>query len=218
MNTSSVSTTMYQMMSAIFCMIVWISTIISAKMVKMPFMDDFSIPAGVLAYPLTFFLNALVTELFGPKKAKQMVYIALAMNLLNFGIIELAMILPASSEEEQTAFKAVLGSSGLRIFSSLLAYAAAQIVDIQLYAMIKKWTGPQFLWLRNNGSACVSQIVDTVIIDLVYLHWGLGMGMKEVMPIMIVSYAYKVIFSIASTPLFYVSVFLAIPIKQTRSL
>ncbi len=129
-----------------------------------------SIPAGLITYPLTFFLSDLVTEIFGAKQAKLMVYIALGMNLLSFGIIQIALFLPTSIEEEQTAFQAILGLGGLRIFSSLIAYIFTQIIDIQIYSLIKSRTGLRFLWLRNNGSACVSQIVDTVIIDMTYLY------------------------------------------------
>ena len=57
-------------------------------MVVLPYVD-FSIPAGLVTYPLTFLLSDLVTEFFGAKKANFMVYIALGMNLLSFGIIEL---------------------------------------------------------------------------------------------------------------------------------
>lgn len=200
--------TLYQLISATFCVVVVISNIISAKMVKLPYIEDFSIPAGLIIYPLTFLLSDLVTEIFGAKRAKLMVYIALAMNLLSFGIIELALILPGAIEEEQVAFRAVLGLSGLRIFSSLTAYLVAQIADIQLYALIKKWTGPRFLWLRNNGSTCASQMIDTILIDILYLYWGLAMGLNEVIPIMLFSYIYKALFSIVNTPLLYLSVFL----------
>lgn len=158
-------------------------------------------------------LSDLVTEIFGAKKAKLMVYIALAMSLLSFGMIQVALIFPGSSIDEQIAFQTVLGLSGLRIFSSLISYVTSQLVDIQLYALIKRWTGPNFLWVRNNGSTCASQIVDTAMIDLIFLWWGLGMPMVEVMPIMLFSYAYKAIFSVACTPLFYFLVFL---IRGTR--
>ena len=109
--------------------------------------------------------------------------------------------------DAQNAFSLVLGLSGLRIFSSLTAYTIAQLADIQLYALIKKWTGPRFLWLRNNGSTCISQMIDTVVVDIIFLYWGLNMGMEQVLPIMIFSYAYKALFSVAATPLFYFCVF-----------
>lgn len=197
----------YQMISASFCVIVVTSNILSAKMITLPFFA-LSIPAGLITYPLTFLLSDLVTEIFGAKRAKLMVYIALAMSLLSFGMIQIALLLPESGFDEQKAFQAVLGLSGLRIFSSLISYLTSQLVDIQLYAAIKKWTGPKFLWLRNNGSTCVSQIVDTVMIDLIFLWWGLGMTMTEVAPIMLFSYAYKAFSSVACTPIFYFLVFL----------
>lgn len=202
------STTLYQIISATFCVLVVMSNIISAKMVQLPFFQDFSIPAGLITYPFTFLLSDLVTEVFGAKKAKQMVYMALGLSLLSFGIIQFALILPASNLLEQNLFAAVLGLSGLRIFSSLTAYLISQLVDIQLYALIKKWTGQKWLWLRNNGSTCISQGVDTVVIDVIYLYLGLGMGWNEVLPIMAFSFAYKAFFSIANTPLFYLSVYL----------
>lgn len=200
--------TLYHILCASFCVIVVVSNIISAKMIKMPFLADFYLPAGLITYPLTFLLSDLVTEVYGAAKAKMMVYIALGMNLLSFGLLQLALSLPAKTSEEQLAFAAILGLSGLRIFSSLIAYLISQIVDIQLYALIKKWTGLKWLWLRNNGSTCASQLVDTVVIDLLFLYGGLKMGMDQVFPIMVFSYAYKAFFSIANTPFFYLLVFL----------
>lgn len=176
-------------------------------MVVLPY-AGFSIPAGLITYPFTFLLSDLVTEFFGARKAKLMVYNALGMSLLSFGIIELAVWLPTDVSGSQNAFQLVLGLSGLRIFSSLTAYAIAQLADIQLYAMIKKWTGPRFLWLRNNGSTCISQMIDTVAIDIIFLYWGLNMEMQQVLPIMIFSYTYKALFSFSSTPLFYLCVFI----------
>jgi uncharacterized integral membrane protein (TIGR00697 family) len=198
--------TLYQILGASFCVIVVLSNILSAKMVPLPW-THLVIPAGLIFYPVTFLLSDLVTEIYGAAKAKVMVYMALGMSLLSFGMIQLALLLPSSRIEEQRAFEAILGLSGLRIFSSLVSYLTSQVVDIQLYAAIKRWTGPTFLWLRNNGSTCASQIVDTVMIDLIFLWWGLGMPMADVMPIMLFSYAYKAFFSLACTPLFYLLVY-----------
>lgn len=203
----------YQIIVASFSVIVVLSNIISAKMVQLPYFA-FAIPAGLITYPLTFLLSDLVTEIFGAKKAAFMVYTALAMNLLGVVLIELAILMP--SADESLAFQAVLGLSGLRIFSSLISYLTSQLVDIQLYALIKKWTGSKHLWLRNNGSTWVSQIVDTVMIDIIYLWWGLGMLMGDIAPIMLFSFAYKAFFSVALTPLFYLLVY-TVRVKSKES-
>lgn len=199
---------LYQFISTAFCIIVIISNIISAKMVPLPYFEKFCIPAGLITYPLTFMLSDLVTEIFGAKSAKRMVYITLGMNILTFGILQIALSLPGQSVEEHANFQAVLGLSGLRIFSSLTAYSVAQLIDIQIYAMIKRWTGLRFLWMRANGSTWLSQFVDTVLIDIIFLYWGMNMQLIEVAPIMIFSILYKIFFSLATTPLFYLLVFM----------
>ena len=147
-----------------------------------------------------------------------MVFTAMAMSLLSFVIIELALWLPANSQNIQDEFENVFGLSRLRIFSSLTAYFLAQIVDIQLYALIKKWTGQRFIWLRNNASTCISQMVDTIAIDIIFLYWGLNMEFKQVVPIMIFSYLYKTLFSFLTTPLLYFCVFIIkkLYIKRNR--
>ncbi|MBS0625498.1 MAG: queuosine precursor transporter [Verrucomicrobia bacterium] len=195
----------YQAILASFCVIVVVSNILSAKLI--PFFG-FPIPAGLVTYPLTFLLSDLVTEIYGAKKAKMMVYLALGMSLLSFGMIQIGLALPGNNPESDRAFQTVLGLSGLRIFSSLASYLISQVVDIQLYAAIKRWTQDKHLWLRNNASTCVSQIVDTVSIDLLFLWWGLGIPMAEVVPVMVFSFAYKALFSVASTPIFYFLVYI----------
>lgn len=197
---------LYLGISTAFSLLIVLSNIISVKLVRVPYFQEFGIPAGLLTYPLTYLLANLVTEIYGTKEARCMVYMAIVMNLLSFGVIELARILPASQEEQQASFTAILGMSSLRIFCSITATAVAQIADIHLYSFIKRWTGSSYL-LRNNGAACTSLLVDTVILDLLYFYWGLGMEMQAVMPILCISYAYKILFSIANTPLYYLLLF-----------
>lgn len=199
--------TLYQTLCASFCVLVVVSNIISAKMIQLPFFDNFLIPAGLITYPFTFLLSDLTTEIYGAKKAKLIVYIALAMNLLTLGILQLSLMLPSHSPESEMAYQAILGLSGLRIFSSLVAYVMSQIADIQIYALIKRWTGLRFLWVRANGSTWVSQLLDTFIIDILFLYWGMGMSMAHVAPIMLFSFCYKAFFSVANTPFLYLCVY-----------
>lgn len=197
---------LYQIIATAFCVIVIISNIVSTKMVKLPFFKDFSIPAGLMAYPVAFLLSDLVTEIFGPKKARQMVYLTFAMSILSFLILQLTLSLPAADLEQAASFKRVFGLNGRIVFGSLLAYVVGQTIDIQLYASIRKWTGPRFLWLRNNGSTFTAQIFDTAIVNLIHLYFGLGMALHQVAGIILFSYVYKCSFSLVATPLYYFAV------------
>ena len=177
-------------------------------MIKLPFFQDFSIPAGLITYPLTFFISDLVTEVYGAKKAKEMVYLAFGMSVFAYLIIKIALILPSPTLENQNHFEEILGLNGVILMASLTAYIFSQMLDIQIYSLIKKWTGQNYLWIRNNGSTLIAQLVDTTIVNLIYLKGGAGMDMAQVLPIMAFSYTYKCSFSIAFTPLFYFLIFL----------
>ena len=198
----------YYLVNSIFCVVVIVSNIISPKMVKLPYFQDFSIPAGLITYPLTFFISDLVTEIYGAKKAKEMVYHAFGMSIVSYLIIKIALILPSSNAENQLYFEKILGLNGVILIASLTAYIFSQIIDIQLYALIRKWTGENYLWLRNNGATLIAQLVDTTIVNIIYLKMGAGMEMGQVFSIMIFSYVYKCAFSMAFTPLFYFFVFI----------
>lgn len=197
--------TLYTTIVAAFSVILVIANVISAKMVLIPYLN-LILPVGLIAYPLTFLLSDLVTEIFGQKLSKRMVFIALGMNLLSLGIIYVSLHLPGLNQDEDRVFAAIMGLSGLRIFASLTAYLISQVLDITLYAKIKSWTGTPLLWVRTNVSTCISQLVDTAVVDIIYLWWGLGMQMSEMMPIMLSSYAYKAVFSVLTTPIFYICV------------
>lgn len=196
---------MYSLLTIVFCIIVTLANLLSAKMVPL---GGLLLPVGLFFYPLTFLISDLVTEIYGAQKAKQIVYTTLAMQLIAFGMVQLALFLPAQSEEIERSFQAIFGLSSLRIFSSLSAYCVSQFIGIQLYALIRRWTGSQFLWLRANGSAGISQIIDTLLLDLLYLYGGLGIAFFDVFRIMLFTLGYKLLFSLALTPLFYFSVFL----------
>lgn len=195
---------LYFVIGAIFCVIVVISNMISAKLVILPYIG--LIPAGLVTYPLTFLLSDLVTEIYGQEKAKLMVYTAFGMSLLTLCMTEMAILLPTDNRNVQSAFELIFGLNSVRVFSSLTAYTISQVIDIRLYTWIKSITKGRYLWVRNNGSTCTSQLIDTVVVDILFLYWGLSMSMATLIPIMILSYGYKVFFSFITTPLFYLAV------------
>ena len=187
-------------------------------MVKVPFFEHFSVPAGLVTYPLTFFLCDFVTEVFGSEKAKKMVYHTFGMSLLAYLIIKVALLLPSSNLENQRHCEEVLGLNGIIVMASLSAYVVSQTLDIKLFTWIKKWTGPNFLWMRTNGSTLIAQLIDTAIVHLIHFKLGLGLEMAVILPMMAFAYFYKCSFSLVLTPLFYFFVFLFKKRPSVRSL
>lgn len=179
----------------LFSVIVVMSNLISTTLFSA---WGLSLPAGILLYPISLLITDLVTELYGTVKARQMIWIAFSMSLLSLGILEITFLLPGSD-----LLKQALGKNGWVVMGSLIAYLFGQMLDVKLYAAIKRWTGGRFLWLRNTGSMLISQLVDTFIVNWIYLYFGLGFAVETVLQVILFSYLFKAAFSVINIPLYY---------------
>jgi len=71
---------------------------------------------------------------------------------------------------------------------------------------LKKLTGGKKLWLRNNTSTIFSQLVDTIIVNSIFLYFGLNLGWDVILKIIIASYIFKILIAIFDTPFVYIGV------------
>jgi hypothetical protein len=136
---------------------------------------DWHIPmpvaVGVLPYPVTFLCTDFISELYGRRRANWVVFVGLLLNLWVVFILWLGGALPGSDSELYDGIQtAAFGAVG----ASMAAYVAAQFIDVQLFHFWKRITNGRHLWLRNNGSTVVSQLVDTVAVILI-THYYAGL-------------------------------------------
>jgi uncharacterized integral membrane protein (TIGR00697 family) len=95
-----------------------------------------------------------------------------------------------------------LGSQRM-ILASLTAFMVAQFVDIAVFHLLKRATHNRMLWLRATGSTAVSQLVDTLVINVV--AWTGILGIDTILNIIVSSYVLKVLIAIGLTPLVYLA-------------
>ncbi len=211
---------LYLVCVTLFTVIVILSNLITVKMVSVPWLTPYAIPCGLLTYPLTFLLGDLVTEIYGSAKAKFMVYLGFGASLVAHGIVLLALNMPAHPDwvfaynpyhlgdaaAQQKAFETIFGLNGIAVLSSLAAYGASQLLDINLFGFLKEVTKNKHLWLRNGGSTLISQLTDTLIVNVLLLYCGLKLELNLVIQISLVCYLFKMGFAICNIPLFYAAV------------
>ena len=127
---------------------------------------------GALPYPLTFLCTDLISEIWGEDKASQLVWVGLLLNGWIVLILWLGGVLPGVSgaTTESTFFEVRRLAFGA-VGASMVAYLAAQFTDVRLFHFWKRVSGGRALWLRNNGSTLVSQLVDTSAVVLIS-HFG----------------------------------------------
>ena len=169
----------------------------------------FEISVGILPYPLTFLITDLISEIYGRKKANQIVTAGIFASLFSMGIVLLANWVPAlpGSPVQDEVFSHVFALSPIAVFASMLAYLFAQYVDIGIYHFWKKLTNGKHLWLRNNFSTYLSQFIDTfTVVGLLcifkVLPWSMFYGL------VISGFIFKVIVAFLDTPFLYFFVYL----------
>ncbi len=169
----------------------------------------FVVSVGILPYPITFLITDLISEVFGKKKANQIVTAGIFASFFSMGIILLANQVPAipSSPIDDGTFSKVFALSPIAVFASMIAYLFAQYIDIAIYHFWKKLTKGRHLWLRNNCSTFLSQFIDTfVVVGLLcvfkILSWDLFFGL------VVSGFLFKVLIAFLDTPFLYFFVYL----------
>ena len=109
-------------------------------------------------------------------------------------------------KEIELAFSTVFSLPGTLILASMTAYLIAQLFDIKIFHLIKKMTNSKHLWLRNNISTMFSQLIDTIIVNSIFLGYGMGLETNVIIQIIIANYLVKLFFAAIDTPLVYLFV------------
>lgn len=162
--------------------------------------------AGNALYAGTFLVTDILSERYGKKSAQKAVGIGLSVTVLwVIGTQGTLHLIPNESDFIHPALEQVFGLVPRVAISSLIAYAISQSVDVALYHLIWKKSGnnKRFLWLRNNGSTCISQLVDTVVFTTL-AFWGVY-EMPVFVSILVTTYVLKFIVAISDTPFMYLA-------------
>ena len=169
----------------------------------------FEISVGILPYPITFLITDLISEVFGKKKANQVVTAGIFASVFSMGIIFVANYAPAipSSPIGDEIFTQVFGLSPLGVLASMLAYLFAQYIDISIYHFWKRITKGKLLWLRNNFSTFSSQLVDTVTVVGLLCIFGV-LPWDKFYGLVISGFLFKIFIAFLDTPLLYLFVYL----------
>jgi uncharacterized integral membrane protein (TIGR00697 family) len=183
------------------------------------------IAVGVLPYPVTFMCTDLISELFGEKKARDMVWVGLLLNVWVIFLLWLGGVLPGFEPVTASGLPQLDAAGRLPVFfeirdlafgavaASMLAYLVAQFCDVRLFHFWKGLTRGRHLWLRNNASTMVSQMVDTTAVILVTHFYAAALPIAadqplwpQLMTFIISGYVFKLIVAAADTGPIYLAV------------
>ena len=153
------------------------------------------VAVGVLPYPVTFMCTDLISELYGEEKARDMVWVGLLLNVWVVFLLWLVSELPGTGVDPATGAPLIDAAGREPVFfeiknlafgavaASMIAYLAAQFCDVRIFHMMKRLTKGRHLWLRNNVSTMISQIVDSTAVILVTHFWAAALPINADEPL-----------------------------------
>lgn len=200
----------YLILGALFIASLVASNLIFQKFFYWDFFGiyTFEISVGILPYPITFLITDIISEIYGKRKANQIVTAGIFASFFSLIIVYTSNSVPATqwSPVNDQIFNQVFGNTGVAVLASMLAYLFAQYIDIHIFHFWKNLTKGKHLWIRNNFSTFSSQFIDTCTVLLLLCSTGV-IAWDRFGSLLLNGFLFKILIAALDTPFLYVSVF-----------
>ncbi len=191
-----------------------VSNVIAAKplsLFELPFeflgSTSYIVSIAVICFPLSYIISDILTEVYGFRMARGVIWLGFACNLLMVLLFLLAGAIPgASFWESQDAYQVILGTTGWVLAGSFVAYLIGEFANAMVMVVLKNRTAGRHLWLRTISSTFVGQGVDSI------MFYGIAFGISGIWPMtdvlraMVLAWIAKTVYEILATPVTYLVV------------
>jgi queuosine precursor transporter len=188
-------------------MAIFVAALVTANLLGNKMTEIFGVitSVGIFAYPITFLVTDSLEEVYGRKKVEGLVWAGFISLIIVTILLYISIyISPASFWTNQEAYEIIHGQTIRITIASLIAFFISQYHDIWAFEILKKKTNGKFLWLRNNASTIVSQLIDTTIFTfLAFYAMTPEFTVMRIIQMIIPYWGLKIAFAILDTPFLY---------------
>jgi uncharacterized integral membrane protein (TIGR00697 family) len=187
------------------CMAAFVTLLLCANVIgaaKLTTVAGITFGAGILFFPLSYVLGDVLTEVYGYKRARRVVWAGfVAGGFASFMSFVIVAMPPEAGWPHQSAYETVFGQVPRIVFASLAAFWVGEFANAYVMAKMKLWTKGKHLWSRTIGSTVVGQGFDSLIF---YPVAFLGIWeTSAVITVMFTNFAFKVLWEAFLTPVTY---------------
>ncbi len=185
--------------SVFFVSVLLISNVASSKIVDFKW---FTFDGGTLLFPLSYIFGDILTEVYGYKKSRHVIWLGFFSALMMSLIFIIVGKLPgAPGWNNQSAYDAILGLTPRIVIASLIAYTCGEFSNSFILAKMKIWTKGKMLWTRTIGSTIIGEFIDSILFILIAFF---GVFPNSLLITLIISnYIFKTCVEVLFTPLTY---------------
>ena len=190
----------FVVIAAVFVTCLITANIIAVKVIGS---GDFFLPAAIIVFPLSYIFGDILTEVYGYRQARRVIWLGFACNLIFVFFAWIGQHLPAAPFwGSQAAYESILGYAPRLLAASLCGYLVGEFANSFVLARMKVMTQGRWLWSRTIGSTIIGQGLDTALFIIIAY-----VGTPSFMPIMILyHWLVKTGIEAAATPLTYTAV------------
>lgn len=202
----------------VFCIGIFVTCLVAAAVlaVKPIAFDLFGygllVPVGTFAFALTFTATDVISEVWGRRIAMMAVLTGVLMRGLLFLLFAMGLSVedwsplvsnaPFWSEENEASFNFVLAGSIRTNFAGIVAFALSAATDVAIYHYLReRHRGKNRLWLRNNISTIIAQVVNSAIFIVVAFGWTVPW--LALLSLIAGQIVFKIVTAFLDTPLVY---------------
>jgi uncharacterized integral membrane protein (TIGR00697 family) len=163
------------------------------------------LPAGVVVFPISYICGDVLTEVYGYRAARRVIWLGFLCNFLAVAAIYVGGILPAAPVwQDQQAYETILGYTPRLLAASFLAYLVGEFANSYVLARMKVATNGRWLWSRTIGSTVVGQGLDSLV--FVFLAFVGRIPLTAIISTIVAQWLVKSAYEALATPLTYVVV------------
>ncbi len=202
----------FDLVMALFVTVLIVSNIASSakivdwgvSIINLPLAFD----AGTILFPISYVFGDVLTDVYGFKKSRRVIWTGFACLALTAGVLWLVRVMPGEAtwqaQTGQAAFNAVLGgiTTGGIVLASLAAYLAGEFINSIILAKMKVATGGKWLWARTISSTLVGQALDSIVFILIASLTGV-FPWSLFWTLVVTNYLFKTSIEVVMTPATY---------------
>lgn len=184
---------------------IFVTCLITANIAAVKLIDIFGliVPAGIVIFPISYIVGDILTEVYGYRQARRVIWLGFFCNLIAVLGIVAGQLLPAADFwDGQAAYERILGFAPRLLFASFCAYLVGEFANSYVLSRMKVATSGRFLWMRTIGSTFVGQGLDSLIFILIAF---IGTTPTDALLTAIVSqWLFKTAYEVLATPITYI--------------
>ena len=181
---------------ALYCSCLLVSNVIAGKTFAF---FSWQLPCAVVIFPLVYIIGDMLTEIYGFKTARKVVFLGFGINLLAVIAYSITIVLPPSQFfSEQAGFEAVLSSTPRMLLASFSAYIVGSLINAKVMDVLHQKL-PKFLMLRCIVSTLLGESADAAI--FISIAFAGTMPIEALITMIVLQAGFKTLYEIIIYPI-----------------